>query len=324
MTATTEKHRASACCFNAEIEIDVDRNGEGSKTAPFKMRARSGGAIEHPYWGSVVHDFAGMQLAKNRIPIDYNHNSNEVVGFGNRFDTDSGDLEIRGALTAFNEQDRAAEVIWKSGEGVPYEASIFFGGDGIEIERLPASATEFVNGREVSGPATIIRKWPLRGAAVTPYGQDANTSTEFGSEVEVSVTVKPERKDTEMAAATEEKPEAVDAQAVEASQDQDRLETDEDRKVESPPVVEKPHTELSRKDHGRTFIEAFGLERGSQYFTEGLSFEQATVAHMAYQTARIAELEKKLGAVAMGEETPAEFSARDGVKKKEPAVPPLK
>jgi hypothetical protein len=80
-----------------------------------------------------------------------------------------------GALVPFKDSDRATEIIFKRKEGVPYQASINFGGDGIEIEEVSEGQTAFVNGYELKGKATIIRKFPLRGVALCPYGADENT-----------------------------------------------------------------------------------------------------------------------------------------------------
>jgi hypothetical protein len=100
--------------------FELGDNGEDAKTAPIKMVARSGKPIEHWYWGNVVHDLAGMHLHKSRIPIDYVHDSKEIIGYLNHFDTESGDLVTSGALVPFKKNDRATEIIHKDRAGVPY------------------------------------------------------------------------------------------------------------------------------------------------------------------------------------------------------------
>jgi len=61
-------------------------------------------------------------------------------------------------------------------EGVPYEASINFGGDGIKIQELGDGETTEVNGARFDGPGIVVREWPLRGVAICPYGADMNTA----------------------------------------------------------------------------------------------------------------------------------------------------
>lgn len=167
---------ASACTFVVP-EVEFGDNGATAKTAPVRLLARSGKPIEHWFWGRVVHDLAGMHLHKPRIPIDYVHDAKEVVGYLNRFDTSSGDLIASGALVPFKESDRATEIIHKTREGVPYEASINFGGDGLKIQELVENETADVNGARFDGPGIIVREWPLRGVAICPYGADMNTAS---------------------------------------------------------------------------------------------------------------------------------------------------
>lgn len=167
---------AKACVMTIG-EFMTGDNGENAKSAPVKLKARSGGAIEHWYWGNVIHDFSGMKIGKNRLAIDYVHDPKEIIGYLNKFETENGDLYASGALVPYKDSDRASEIIHKMKEGVPYEASINFGGDGIKVEELSAGQVATVNGNQFEGPATIIREWPLRGVAVCPYGADANTET---------------------------------------------------------------------------------------------------------------------------------------------------
>jgi len=161
-------------CMLAGGEVTV-KHDPSSKTAPVKIKARSGKPLEHWFWGRVVHDLAGMRMHKPRLTLDYAHNDSEVIGYLNHFDSTSGDLMASGAIIPFTAGDRAEEVLFKMGQGVPYEASIFFGGDGIKVEEVPEGGSTQVNGYQFDGPGCVIREWPLRGVAVCPYGADQNT-----------------------------------------------------------------------------------------------------------------------------------------------------
>ncbi len=122
------------------------------------------------------------------VPIDYCHDSSEVLGALGTFDTESGDLQCTGFVD--RDDQRAAEVVRKVKMGVPYEASIFFDRRTIEGERLSDRETATVNGVTVRGPVTIIRKWTLRGVAICPYGYDPKTSTRFSEDdCDVDVTL---------------------------------------------------------------------------------------------------------------------------------------
>jgi hypothetical protein len=284
--------------------FELGDNGENAKTAPFRMVARTGDSIDHWYWGRVVHDLAGMRRHKASLPIDYIHNDGEVIGFANHFDITNGDLEVSGALVPFKDSDRATEIIHKAKNGVPYEASINFGGDGLKFEEYGDGDTVSVNGREFTGPVTVIRDWPLRGIAVCPYGADANTSTSFNSGASVEVIVmKKEQQLSEQAVVTE-----VEAVEVPAENDTTAEVAEVVAAVETEEVaVEETATGLTPS--GPEFLEAFG-ERGGVWFAQGKSWEEAQQLHHQSLTDRIAELEGKLSALAsQGEGSPVSFSS---------------
>jgi hypothetical protein len=195
-------------------EFELGDNGNNAKSAPIRLTARSGKAIEHWYWGRVIHDMAGMHLHKSRIPIDYVHDSKEIIGYLNKFDSKSGDLVTSGALVPFKDTDRATEILHKLREGVPYEASINFGGDGIKIEEIEQGQVTAVNGSQFEGPGVVIREWPLRGVAICPYGADSNTeSVTMGAGETVTAQEWKHEKEKEIEQMTAEKP-AVEAEPV--------------------------------------------------------------------------------------------------------------
>lgn len=254
----------AAACTLVIGEFELKDNGEKAKTAPVRLIARSGKAIEHWFWGRIVHDMAGMHLSKPRIPIDYMHDGNQVIGYLNHFSTETGDLVTSGALVPFKESDRATEIIHKSRAGVPYEASINFGGDGLKVQEVAEGETAEVNGGMFDGPGIIVREWPLRGVAVCPYGADANTSSAVLSESKRTFSAQryaPEATTKELAnmsdkpvevAATASAPEAVTQLEVQKPEAVEQLpaeavatEAAQPAAVEAPPAVEAPQPEAA-------------------------------------------------------------------------------
>jgi hypothetical protein len=178
--------------------FELGDNGEGAKSAPIRMKARTAQPVQHWFWGRVVHDMAGMRLHKDRIPIDYVHNPAEVIGYLNHFRADTDGLEVSGALVPYKDSDRASEIIHKARAGVPYEASINFGGPGIKVEEVAGGQVAQVNGFQFAGPGIVIREWPLRGVAVCPYGADMNTRSELAQGESIHVTFTQSGKETAM------------------------------------------------------------------------------------------------------------------------------
>lgn len=312
-TPTTKQVPASALQFSVGA-FELASNGESAKSAPFRMVARSGKPIEHWFWGNVVHDLDGMRLHKNRLPIDYAHDAKEVIGYANHFESESGDLVVSGALVPFKDSDRATEIIHKQREGVPYEASINFGGDGIKLEEVRDGQSVQVNGYQFSGPGVVIREWPLRGIAICPYGADANTSTEFAAQtqflVEITEAEMPEQ-DQLTAAHLENEQEAqqqeAEAQAVEAAQPAD-LDTVAEVVAEEAATVDAAATELTGRSEGQRFLEAFG-DQGGVWFAQGKTFGEATDLYIASLKSENESLKQRLSARrGDGESEPVEFS----------------
>jgi len=310
----------AGACMLVVGEPEIGDNGDGAKSAPVRLVARSGKPIEHWFWGRVVHDLAGMRLHKSRIPIDYVHDSKEVIGYLNRFDTESGDLITSGALVPFKESDRATEILHKFRAGVPYEASINFGGDGIKVEELSPGQVSQVNGYQFEGPGVIVREWPLRGVAICPYGADANTESAAlaGANAKTymaSVVIAEPNADTEETAMSEQtvevsapvSPEVEEAksdelnaeesaleQTVEAQADEAQVEAPQEAveasAVEAEPaaeVVEEPaeevKKELSREEFARINAE-FGAEIAAQVMCDGGDYVAAL--KLAYEATR--------------------------------------
>jgi hypothetical protein len=286
----------SACRF-AGGEIEFRENGEGSKTAPIKLKARSGQSINHWFWGKVVHDMSGCKH-KQRIAVDYAHNEGEILGYVNHFDTESGDLYLSGALTPFSDSDRASEVMHKMKAGVPYEASIFFGGDGIKIQEVAEGEMAPVNGYQFEGPGVIIREWPLRGVAICPYGADSNTESVSltGGKSFAAEVVKTEKEEIVMSEEklTVEAEEKVEAVAVEA------VSVEAEVKVEAEAVEAEKPSEVSLTVERDTFKAE--LESAQAESAELKAKFAEMVSEVERLTKRAVEAETKLSAIEKGAE----------------------
>ena len=162
-----------------------DGSDDAPELRPFEMLARSAEPIEHWYWGRIVHDFDGMQLRKDRCPIDWRHDECVELGFADSFEVTDDGLQLSGSLIVLEENDRADQVHKRGKAGMPYEASIDWIGDGSELEYIPEDVTTEVNGRQFAGPGYVARKWPLRAAAICPYGADAATATQFSDAADI-------------------------------------------------------------------------------------------------------------------------------------------
>jgi hypothetical protein len=312
MQKSLQQIPASQCRFKADVEFK-DANGKDAKTAPIKLTARSAGAVTTPWWGSVVHDMAGLKMHKPRLALDYDHDSEYIIGYLNKFDTSSGDLIASGALTPFDEKDKASEVIAKMRAGVPYESSINFAGDMV-IEEIEEDDECEVNGMKFTGPLTVVREWSLRGVAICPYGMDANTpallmgrDAKDGTEGQM-VTATVLKKEKQMSAtqqATVETP--VVETAVEAVVEAPVAEMAAETVVVEAPVVETPVVEEVKKEEVEApdpmaqaraefaqMVKEFGESNAAAYFSAGVSIVKAREDHYQALKAENAELKKQV------------------------------
>jgi hypothetical protein len=296
--------------------VEVKTNGESAKTAPISLVARTTTPVSSgdEKIGMCVHDFAGMRVERNRIPVDYCHESSKVIGYANHIEAVGGELMASGALVPYGNDptDKATEVIYKAQQGIPYQASIYTGSD-VVVEKLANGKTTVVNGVSVMGPLSIVREWTLRGIAICPYGRDGNTISAIALNDQETVTVT----ETET---TESTTEATEVQAVEVAEANDTQST-EAAAVEVETVAEvaaSPEAvsvEATAMSEGQKFLATFGTQ-GAVWFAEGKSFDEAQALFALAMKTENESLKQQLAdamsklAANRGEATPVTFSAK--------------
>lgn len=147
-----------------------------------KIHARTGGEALQGYWGRCVHDLASFRAPTGNVVLDFAHDQKQDIGFARNVRIENGELVADGTLTPFKAGDKASEIVAKGKIGVPYQASIVMGLDGLQIDEVPAGKTVVVNGQNFSGPGVVFRNWTIDGIAILPYGSDSKTSIEFPTE----------------------------------------------------------------------------------------------------------------------------------------------
>ena len=102
---------ATALRCEATLEpIDQSKlhdDGDGVTRAPVQILARTGDAIETPYWGRIVHDLAGMTKRHTRVMVDYSHDG-EPIGFCEETTVSERGLEMFAELVSTSPTARAA------------------------------------------------------------------------------------------------------------------------------------------------------------------------------------------------------------------------
>lgn len=302
---------ATALTFVAH-EFSVGEVEEGTEKYPVRLKARTDKVVEHFYWGRAVHDLEGMQLkGKDRIPIDWVH-SDDVLGYLDTFEVEDGALWASGYLVPYGDSDKVSEIMHKAENGVPYEASINFGGNGISVEYVRETDTTQVNGNEVEGPATVFREWPLRGVAICPYGADEYTRAEFDDEnrqvtVHEMSTATFNEEEEQMADEVNDTPETEDSELSdeteqeELTQDEPEEELNEDELENEEPVEESDSdTELEQERDLDEFMNKFGDAKGARFYRDELSYVEALEKDHSELQDKVEELEQRIEQAELG------------------------
>lgn len=303
-------------------EVSFEEVDGNANELVISLVARTNTAVD-TFLGPMVHDFKGM-FHKDRIPLDWRHDSDELSGYLDTFDTKNARLTCSGKIISVQEDDRPSRIIKQVKAGIPFEASIFFGGQGIKVEEIGVGTSTSVNGKKLEGPAIVVREWPLRAVALCPYGRDSNTvvnSKMSEEEVEVQFfTFKERPMNDETNAANEAEAQKIKELEKKEKKLQEELKLKEKEEKEKKELAEKNIVNLPTSSDGKIgsdFIEAYG-EKGAVWFTEGKTFTEAATLHTNALVERVKKLEKKLAAIDIGSDDPADSSepGDDGDPKK--------
>lgn len=302
------------------VRFAADDDG-GERTKPVKILARTGAALEHWYWGRIVHDFAGLQ-AKAVVPLDWCHDGEELIGKADRLTVDESGLWAEGTLESLEPGDQADKIIRRAGRGIPYEASIYFDPWDLELEYVAEGFVAEANGEPVEGPAVIARRWRLRRIAICPSGYDAGTQTNLSAADDDAArfTLKWNDAMSRKAAATAKPTDNATDNAAELAADTAAAPADDQAVALNTEATTKPNNEPPAKSDFEAkldrFVLRFGAVDGLAYFQAGLDYTDALERHVAkleatataaHETAKAAA--DKLAAVNLGESSAVDTGA---------------
>lgn len=201
-----------------------------------KIKVITSSILEHPGLGRFRVKTETAAPSKDRVPLDYNHNEEEVIGYVENFQCTADAITADGVVLIGDDSSDAAKTFAQNIDGgVPFEASAFLDLSEAESVELEDGVTEW------SGAL-------IRGVAICPYGTDRKTtvSLKLG---ETNFVVRLKNSNNEDETMDEEKKVSIEDQKKDDSKN--------------------PREELEE------MIEEFGLERGVDFFRRGVSIEEA-------------------------------------------------
>lgn len=201
-----------------------------------KIKVITSSILEHPGLGRFRVKTETAAPSKDRVPLDYNHNEEEVIGYVENFQCSEDAITADGVVLIGDESSDAAKTFAQNIDGgVPFEASAFLDLSEAESVELEDGVTEW------SGAL-------IRGVAICPYGTDRKTTVSLKMG-ETNFVVRLKKNNNEDEVMDEEKKVSIEDQKKDDSKN--------------------PREELEE------MIEEFGLERGVDFFRRGISIEEA-------------------------------------------------
>ena len=132
--------------------------------------AYSGGPVRQ-YWSDfpIYVDLEGMEI-QNQIPILFSHYNSPTSRLGEAtIENNKKTLVFNGVIDT--DGDELAQEIVRKGIKIDWQVSI--GADVLAMEELRDGETIEVNGNNVTGPVTIVKKSLLREISVVAVGADS-------------------------------------------------------------------------------------------------------------------------------------------------------
>lgn len=183
------------CAVDAEFSLRAAKDGDAGVPS-FELVAYTGRSIRQSWSRNpIVVDLAGLDLSRQAIPILWGHDStlDSVLGQSSGLSSDGQTLTVAGELLA--DGPTAEKVISLARKGMRFQASI--GADVARIENIAPGEAVTVNGREFTGPISVVRASSLREVSIVLMGADAHTSAAIAAEA---------IEGSDMAASANEKP----------------------------------------------------------------------------------------------------------------------
>lgn len=149
----------------------AEADGE-RQTRPFSMVVNSGEPIlDHWYWGTFLFDLKGMKVRKRSIPVLHNHDPEQIVGYTEKTSVTDKGFVAEGQIILSD--DLGAKVSNLSDAKFPWQASFYF--VPMKTELVEEGASAKVNGKDIEGPARIIRECVVREVSFCALGADEMT-----------------------------------------------------------------------------------------------------------------------------------------------------
>jgi hypothetical protein len=152
--------------------IELFPASEDGKTRPLSVLLSAGTLIRnHYFWGNFVLDLEGFSPERASVPVLREHDIERVIGYTTGFQKTKAGIQVDAVL--ITSEPEAQKVANLSDANYPWQASPYWVPK--KIEEVVKGGKAAVNGREIEGPAYIMRQWSVREVTVCTLGLDEFT-----------------------------------------------------------------------------------------------------------------------------------------------------
>lgn len=145
------------------------------KKPKIRLTMYDGGIHKHWWYGQLAFDASSMNLAKKKIPILWEHNTNQRLGVGEA-ESISPSLVVGGPALS---NKFAQEIIQDAREGFPFESSLRFNYEKAKLRNIEENETIEVNGLTMNGPGTVVYNAQIMEGSLAAFGALSNTTGEI-------------------------------------------------------------------------------------------------------------------------------------------------
>jgi hypothetical protein len=140
-----------------------------------RLTLYDGSVVKHWYWGNLAFELAGIKLRKTPLPILFQHDVNQRIGFAQKTIINNK-FTIEGE---FLSSEIAQNIRRDAKDGFPFEASLKFDPARTNILKVADGEKIEVNGRTLKGPGTVMKSAEIMEGSICVFGALDETKTEI-------------------------------------------------------------------------------------------------------------------------------------------------
>lgn len=163
------------------IDAPLLADGTSGGNPKFSLVGYTGRAIRQAWSRTpLVVDLAGMDTTSQVVAVMLGHQYDMDHAVGQAADVKNSGTDLTVAGEVIGEGPEVTKAMNLARKGWKFQASI--GADVGRIENIAAGETVEVNGRQFSGPISVVRASTLREVSIVLFGADAATSAAIAAE----------------------------------------------------------------------------------------------------------------------------------------------